>query len=391
VTQTPPTDLNRLGQAGADALRRQDHGAARALFEQLVTARPADINAWYGLALARRGLGDSAGQVQALDQVLAAQPGHLPALIMKADHFAAAGDGRAAQAFYRAAVARAPAPETLPPELLAELRRAERQSAEYARRYEAHLRGALAGAGFDPASSSPRIGQSLDLLLGKKQVYLQSPSAFYFPELPQRQFYERAEFPWLAALEAQTEVIRDELLDVVRDERAFTPYIQSNASRPPADYGDLLDSLDWSAFYLIESGAVVADNAARCPKTVAALDSVPLARADGRTPSVLFSLLRPGARIPAHTGLINTRLICHLPLIVPEGCGFRVGNETRPWVEGETLIFDDTIEHEAWNESDRLRVVLLFDIWRPELSPDERDLVAAMLAAVDSYDAGSIA
>jgi aspartyl/asparaginyl beta-hydroxylase (cupin superfamily) len=102
-------------------------------------------------------------------------------------------------------------------------------------------------------------------------------------------------------------------------------------------------------------------------------------------------MLRPGARIPAHTGLLNTRLICHLPLIVPEGCGLRVGNETRPWVEGETLIFDDSIEHEAWNGSDRLRVVLLFDIWRPELSPDERDLVAAMLAAVDSYGGGPAA
>ena len=378
-------DLNQLGRAGADALRRQDHGAARALFEQVLAARPQDDSAWYGLALARRGLGDEAGQMTALDQVLGFQPGHLPALLMKADHFAARGDGRAAAAFYRAVVARAPAFETLSPDLQAAVRRAESESARYTEDYEAHLRGALSKAGFDPAGSSRRFAQSLDLLLGKKQIYFQSPTAFYFPELPQRQFYERAEFPWLAELEAKTEVIREELLGVVRDDLAFRPYVQTNAKRPPNDYGDLLDSLDWSAFFLIEAGVEVAENAARCPQTMEALRTVPMSHAPGRTPSVLFSLLRPGARIPPHTGQINTRLICHLPLIVPEGCALRVGNETRPWTLGQTLIFDDTIEHEAWNTSEQLRVVLLFDIWRPELSLDERDLVAAMLAAVDSY------
>ena len=70
---------------------------------------------------------------------------------------------------------------------------------------------------------------------------------------------------------------------------------------------------------------------------------------------------------------------------MPEGCGLRVGNETRGWTPGEALIFDDSIEHEAWNTSERLRVVLLFDIWRPELSREERVLVAALLAAVGAY------
>jgi aspartyl/asparaginyl beta-hydroxylase (cupin superfamily) len=92
-----------------------------------------------------------------------------------------------------------------------------------------------------------------------------------------------------------------------------------------------------------------------------------------------------GARIPPHHGFVNTRLICHLPLVVPEGCELRVGGEMRAWREGEALIFDDTIEHEAWNRSAETRVVLLFDIWRPELSEEERGLVTAMFNAVDSY------
>jgi aspartyl/asparaginyl beta-hydroxylase (cupin superfamily) len=174
----------------------------------------------------------------------------------------------------------------------------------------------------------------------------------------------------------------------VADDAAFQPYVQSDASRPPRDYGDLLDNTDWSAFYLIRSGAVAPEAAARCPKTMAALESVPLAWSPGRTPAVLFSLLRPGARIPPHTGYTNARLICHLPLIVPEGCGLRVGNEVRNWIPGETLIFDDSIEHEAWNSSDRLRVVLLFDIWRPELTEAERKLVATLLAAVGTFSGG---
>lgn len=99
-----------------------------------------------------------------------------------------------------------------------------------------------------------------------------------------------------------------------------------------------------------------------------------------KSPTIMFSLFRGHARIPAHTGMFNTRLICHLPLIVPPGCGFRVGNETREWREGKLLIFDDSIEHEAWNDSGEDRVVLIFDVWRPELSEQERHEVSALFA-----------
>jgi aspartyl/asparaginyl beta-hydroxylase (cupin superfamily) len=375
-------------QAGADALRRRDPAAARPLFERVVAARPGEVAAWYGLAVACRGMGDALGQIDAIDRVLGADPGHLPALLMKADHFAKEGDGRAADAFYRAALARAPAAGNLSPELREELRRAERHSAQYAKSYQDHLHATLAAAGFEAGTSSSRFSHALELLLGRKQIFLQSPTAFFYPELPHRQFYERSEFPWLPALEAETEAIRDELLQVVADDSAFRPYIQSDGARPPMDYGALLDNVGWSAFYLIRSGSVVAEAAARCPRTMKALAATPLTDAPGRTPAVLFSLLRPGVRIPPHTGYTNARLICHLPLIVPEGCGLRVGNETRSWTPGEALIFDDSIEHEAWNTSDRLRVVLLFDIWRPELSAEERTLISALLGAVGTFGGG---
>jgi aspartyl/asparaginyl beta-hydroxylase (cupin superfamily) len=104
-------------------------------------------------------------------------------------------------------------------------------------------------------------------------------------------------------------------------------------------------------------------------------------------PSALFSRLAPGARIVPHHGAVNTRLICHLPLIVPPDCGaLRVGNYERAWREGEAFVFDDSMEHEAWNPSARERVVLLFDIWRPELTDEERHWVSQMLQAVDAYN-----
>jgi aspartyl/asparaginyl beta-hydroxylase (cupin superfamily) len=116
-----------------------------------------------------------------------------------------------------------------------------------------------------------------------------------------------------------------------------------------------------------------------------ALAGAPLTRVKGRSPAVLFSRLLPRTRIPPHTGFVNTRLICHLPLIVPPSCGLRVGNEVRSPVEGKAWLFDDTIEHEAWNDSAESRVILLFETWRPELSAQERNLVSAMFEAIDEH------
>ncbi|MFZ9127288.1 MAG: aspartyl/asparaginyl beta-hydroxylase domain-containing protein, partial [Steroidobacteraceae bacterium] len=125
------------------------------------------------------------------------------------------------------------------------------------------------------------------------------------------------------------------------------------------------------------------ENAPLFPDTLAALDLAPMPHIPRQAPMALFSKLAPRTRIPPHTGLLNTRLICHLPLVVPPDCGaLRVGNEAHPWVEGEMLIFDDSIEHEAWNDSDQERVVLLFEVWRPEISAEERAMLTVLLRVV---------
>ena len=121
-------------------------------------------------------------------------------------------------------------------------------------------------------------------------------------------------------------------------------------------------------------------------KTAAAIEALPLSDLPGRTPTVFFSLLRPGTHLPAHTGVSNVRTIIHLPLIVPPGCEFRVGGETREWRVGEAFAFDDTIEHEAWNRSGSLRAILIFDVWNPYIEEAERDLLRRFFAVANGSD-----
>ena len=146
-----------------------------------------------------------------------------------------------------------------------------------------------------------------------------------------------------------------------------------------------MGNADWGAFHLMKDGVIVEENAKRCPSTMKALETVPRPTVKGKSPIALFSRLKPGAHIPPHTGLMNTRIICHLPLIVPAGCSIRVGNQERSWKMGEMLIFDDSIEHEARNAGASERVILLFDIWRPELSEDERTFISTVFEAIEDY------
>jgi aspartate beta-hydroxylase len=379
--QHPSSDARAQG---IEALRKGDARKARESFERIVAAGQADASAYLGLAYACAGLKDRPAALAAVDRALALEPRNLRALIMKADYLAAAGDARAASSFYRAAVNTAPAADQLPADLRTELARAEAMCGRYAAQFEVFLRQRLA-SGLVDGRSTGRFRDSLDILTGSKKIYFQEPRQYFFPGFPQIQFYERSDFPWLDRVEAATSDIRAELIEILKQESAFKPYVEGKPNLPQTDAQGMLDNPEWSAFYLWKNGAIVPENAARCPGTLNALTDVPLARVPGRSPSILFSLLRPGARIPPHTGEVNTRLICHLPLIVPDKCSFRVGNDTRAPVEGSAWVFDDTIEHEAWNGSDRTRVILLFEIWRPELTAAERTLVSAMFEAIDAY------
>jgi hypothetical protein len=372
-------EAERLVRDGADALRQGRPREARERFERLTGEGRANAQIWLLLAAACRAEGDWAGEESAVDRLLALEPRLLRGHLMKARCREKAADDREALYFYESALALASG-QQVPGDLAAELGRAEAWIAEQRARAAARREAALTARGHPPETRSARFQMSVDILSGARRIYLQEPIGYYFPELPQIQFYDTSQFDWVPAIEAATDPIRAELRKLLSGgPEGFRPY---RPNQPRTDGTRLFESGDWSALFLAENGKTADDYVARCPATWRAVQAAPLTRT-GNSPTIMFSLLRAGARIAPHTGTHNARLICHLPLVVPEGCGFRVGNETRRWEEGKLLIFDDTIEHEAWNESAEDRVVLIFDIWRPELSEQERKEVTALFCGPD--------
>lgn len=321
-----------------------------------------------------------------MNEALTAAFANIKVLLDRGDAQVALGKARAAVAFYTEALRQANVHERWPAGYAERLALARDTNANFAAAYADFLQQKLASIGFDAQRSSRRFAESLDIVLGHKQPYLQQPRFYLFPGLPQIQFYERELFPWMDALEQATDLIREEFTGLLESPEVFAPYVQGEPDRPVERKTSLLNNPEWSACYLWKNGQPVMPIARRCPQTLNALKGAPLAYMPDRSPSILYSVLKPGAHIPPHNGLINTRLICHLPLIVPGECLFRVGNDVRAWETGKCWAFDDTIEHEAWNNSDRTRVVLLFDIWRPELTEEERELVSGLFKAIDGFE-----
>lgn len=374
-------------QKGLQALRANNVGAAEAVFEQMLASGPGDSATWFALAISQARLDKAEQALVSVDKAIELEPRNLRALLFKAGHLERMGQPRRALVFYNGALKIAADYPQLPADIQQGLITARAAGRKAARVYEAYLLDTLAAKGLHPTRSQ-RCRDSLDITFGRKQerLQLQQPTRHYFPGLPQRAFYEREEFDWIPELEAKTDQIRQELLEMNPSSDSFKPYVERNSNLPELSQGSNVDSMNWSACYLWREGEVVDAVAERCPQTMAAMHKVPLCMVPGQMPSVLFSQLLPGATIEPHFGAINSRLICHLPLIVPPDCGaLKVGGQARAWQEGKVMVFDDSVRHEAWNKSDALRVVLIFDIWRPELDEEERHWVSALLEAVKRY------
>jgi len=370
-------------QRGIAALQRGDYAIAREAFGQITASPDASAQAWLFYAQACEGCGDRDNGLIALDRVLAADGSNPFALLMKGDLFANAGNDRAAVSFYRMGLRRAADLPQLPGDLPERVQRAQAWVEEAEARFERQLETVLAERGLNEVPK--RFAEALAIASGKQPVYLQQPTSFYFPGLPQRAWYPREMFPWVAEFESSVPALRAEIEQVLADDRGLQPYVQESADRASRGHS-LLDDARWSAFHLWREGKPVEENARRCPLTMRLLERAPLPRIDDRSPMALFSILRPGTHIPPHNGMLNTRLICHIPLVVPPGCRLRVGAETREVIEGEAMIFDDSIEHEAWNDGDAVRAILLFEIWRPEISEHEKVALTALFEAVSGYE-----
>jgi aspartyl/asparaginyl beta-hydroxylase (cupin superfamily) len=244
----------------------------------------------------------------------------------------------------------------------------------------ADLRRKHAGARLD------RFEETVQVMIGARKRYSPEPVMLHFAQLPPLQYYPNELFPWIAELEAAVEDIRRECEAVlVTQKEEFSPYIQRPPGAPVNQWKELNYSPLWTTYYLWKNGEQVRANCERCPRTAEVVGSLPLAYARNFSPNFVFSALEAHTAIPPHNGDTNVRLIVHLPLILPPRCTFRVGNDTREWQYGKAWVFDDSVEHEARNDSDRLRVQLMLDVWNPYLTEAERDLVTGLLNGVRTY------
>lgn len=363
------------------AVAQGDLRRAVALLTQAAENEPGNADLWMKIAALHRATGSPQAALEAVHRSLAVAPLDFTMLLMKASLMQRLGDPDAGQAWGHA-LAQKPDGD-LPPQLGAVIAEGERQHNAWIDAREARLKSATTPIE-DSATEEERrrIERFRNNALGRTKVYHSSPTHFQFPELAEREFHPRRLFPWLEELEAATDSIADELKVVMAAERAeLVPYIQYDEHLPLAQWRPLNRNPDWTAIHLWRNGERVEANARHCPRTVDLLRNLPQPNVRGSGPNAMFSLLAPGTAIPAHVGVNNARLVCHLPLIVPEGCWFRVGAETRYWKRGEAFVFDDTIEHEAMNPSGELRVVFIFDVWHPDLTETERNAVAALIGS----------
>jgi len=386
ILEIQPHHIRTLSALGQRAFRRGDFPSARSAFQQIVEADGSSSEQWVHLALACRELNDEAAQEAATQRALVLEPKNLVALILRANLLERQGKTHEAARASVAVAQASPPLDRLRPELRPAVSHALAYHAQYGRELAAFLDRQLEPLYETFAGEKlNRFRDSLDIMVGRKRRYESRSELYHYPGLPAIEFFDRADFPWLDAMEAATNEIREEFIGILQAEEGFTPYISYPPGTPLNQWAELNNSPRWSAFHLYKMGMRVDANAAKCPKTMAALAAAPQPDQPGRTPSAMFSLLKPRTRIPPHNGVTNARLVTHLPLIIPEGCGFRVGNETRVWVPGRAWVFDDTIEHEAWNDSDKVRVVLIFDIWHPHLTAPERALITALTVGVNAF------
>lgn len=381
-------EVARMNRAAMQAMAAGDLAGAESVLAEAVKRDSGSVALWMNLAVVRGQRQDLQGSQAALRQVLTLDNRNFAALLMQAVLLDRQGRGREAAIAYGIAIAQAPPDRHLDPPTRQALERAREVHGRYVEELGRFIRERAADAsGHCAPAERKRVESFIETTLRRRRRYQQEPTDFYFPGLAPIEFYERGEFPWLAEFESATGAIQRELGRVlVEDEKEFEPYIRYDEHLPLEQWRELNRNPRWSAFHFYDKGVPIEERCRRAPETFAAVRRLPQAEVALRSPTAMFSVLQPRTRIPPHHGVANFRLVVHLPLVMPPDCGFRVGGETREWRIGEAWVFDDTIEHEAWNESDEVRIILICDIWNPRLSPDERAAIQAVITATDAFN-----
>jgi aspartyl/asparaginyl beta-hydroxylase (cupin superfamily) len=344
-------------------------------------AAPDDITLRLKLAALQRATGRPEAALATVHQALTISPLDFTALLLRASLLDRLDQPSAAEAWSHA-LAQKPEGE-LPPHLQSVISAGEARVEQWTAERETRMKAAMDSCerSADPEQRK-RLQRFRSNVLRRTRPYHSEPTHFHFPGFAEREFYPDRLFPWLQRLEQATDAIASEMQAVMAAERAeLVPYIQYADHLPLDQWRELNNNADWTAIHLLKNGKRVDANARLCPRTLDLLTDCDQPHIEGASPNAMFSLLAPNTSIPAHVGVNNTRLVCHLPLVVPDGCWFRVGAETRYWQRGKAFVFDDTIEHEAMNPTDQPRVVFIFDLWHPDLSTIEREGITALIEA----------
>ena len=393
ILEVAPHHVAALNFLAKRAMEQGDAHRSLELLERSVHANPERAMPYQNIGLVYKTIGEYDLALSALDRALAIKPLYPMALLHKGSVLELLGRHREAIHAYLRAWTQATDFQEL---------RHSQQTLPHIRDLISHSADVIIRAKIamlDRALSTLRtqhdateldrvehfVGAYLGTMPPRYEHAMQRPAFLHFPDLQPQAFFERTDFDWIEELEAATPQIRTELLAVLRQPEELQPYVQINAP-DTAQWKELNYSLHWSSFHLYKAGTRIEPHCEQCPITASIVEKLPLARTPGQSPEVFFSILKPGTKIPPHFGLANYKLAVHLPLIVPEKCAIRAGNETRTWTEGQCLIFDDSFRHEAWNNSGEMRAVLIMDAWNPRLSAAERQAVAAVLGVIRDFD-----
>lgn len=259
---------------------------------------------------------------------------------------------------------------------------------ETLRRHHTDLHLAAVEAMQDPDHTG-RIRAAVWPLLDAREVSydhpLHRPQVFSIQHRHSPAFFEPESFPWAEQLENRFPAIRAEILsglDVAGDGR---PYLGDGHRLEGEQWQPLVNTMNWASVHLYSRGVANRQVIDKFPATLAALQQVPLATQQGNPGEVFISVLAPHTSIPQHYGVSSAVLTVHLPIVVPPGCGLQVHDTTRTPVEGKLLVFDDTWQHCAWNHSDQQRVVLIFELWHPDLSEREQQAISRSFEAREQW------
>ena len=383
VLKRDPAHAQALTSLGIHALQKGDLQGGIKRLQSARNAAPDDLFVLMTLCDVYQQNGDTEAEIDVINSALAVDAYFVPGVLAKGRWFERSGKASLAATTFANAIKISPPEEQWPEAYRAQLQHAKRVSESFASSFRSYLTDELSGEVDDlPPQLAQRWHEAISVRARCSTPYVSESNQLHVPRLPAIPFFDRSDFPFFEELEAQTDIIRAELLAALEKDRdEFKPYIAYKPGEPVNQWAELDHSDRWSTLQLWRGGKPVQANLDRCPQTAAALERTAMVSIDGVCPNALFSALAPHTHIPPHNGETNARLVAHLPLIIPDKCHIRVGFETREWRVGEILVFDDTLEHEARNDSDELRVVMIFDVWNPLLTAEERKLVNSIAIA----------